>query len=97
MESNCKACGGPTEYDGAAAGKVCTQCGVLEHGDAGVLDSHLAEEDWGGEYRLGGLPLQVGLKSYRRKGQGLIGQSKEARDARNTVRTVMLLFDRPSN
>ncbi|KAF8514738.1 hypothetical protein JB92DRAFT_3115333 [Gautieria morchelliformis] len=73
-------CNGVTEYDENAQAVLCTTCGT-------VTTQDILRHDWDGE--LSGSSLYFGpttLKSLRRAGGGLSGQSsKEDRDRRNTT------------
>ncbi|KAF8585143.1 hypothetical protein K439DRAFT_1616226 [Ramaria rubella] len=73
-------CSGTTEYDENAQAVLCTTCGT-------VTTQDVLTHEWDGE--LAGSSLYFGpttLKSLRRVGAGLAGQSsKEDRDRRNTT------------
>ena len=82
-------CSGATEFDENAQAVLCTTCGT-------VATQDILRHDWDGE--LSGSSLYFGpttLRSLRRVGGGLAGQSsKEDRDRRNMVRAWLLTISR---
>jgi transcription factor IIIB subunit 2 len=87
--SACKACGGPTEWEPDVGSNICTQCGTLEDASQVVLASQLEPHELG-SYRDRAFP-GASLKSLRAPGWNLVGQGKEARDARNKVMSISRL------
>jgi transcription factor IIIB subunit 2 len=81
----CKACGGLTEWDASVGSCVCIECGTLEDATQVVLAADLEPHERNSRSVHGPGPM---LKSLRKPGWDLDGQSKEARVYRNRVRAV---------
>ena len=88
----CAACGEPTVYEEELGSAVCTSCGTLANPSQSILASHLEHVDTSGYERTPYANASQGTTLKGRNGWALAGQDKDARDRRNTVRSIYNIF-----